>query len=458
MAEIVDVSPEILEKLQGNRRTSTADSREATRIVVKAEKGEATLKDANRYAKLRGEETATAIRTLSGSDLPNGQMYYNIAEKALQPVLEELSEDVLDVAGAAIEKLNADAGIGLTVATPDESEKIHGILEVASSEQWDDVKEEVASAAANFSHKCVDDTIRENAERQYEAGLSAKVHRTPAMGACTWCTDVAGTYSYDEVRGAGSDVWRRHANCDCVVEYEPVKGQRQLVSSGTYHQNKGSLRPEEREKRAEEKAKNSEVNRSRSVKSEIGLKKISKSDIINAKTADEAQSMLMYKYGFDVEFFEGLNALDVKAVLAGYDDFLTEFPEATSFIRSIDYDSTLKDMGTMSRDGFSRIGPAGLRDYGTGLHESAHALDFAITLRNGEQFSEEIVYQAISNTGLDVFYKSFDQIIGTVSSEERQKLLHDTEEIFAYSMETAMGGINNQFANEVYRLTKEKLR
>lgn len=251
MAEFTDVSPEILEKLQGNRRVSTADSREAARILVKAEKGQATLRDAARYAVLRGGETADAIRNLSGSDLPNGQMYYNIAEKALQPVLEELSEDVLDVAGAAMGKVNRDAGIGLAVAVPDESEKIHGILNVASGDQWDDVKETVASAADNFAHKCVDDTIRENAERQYEAGLDAKVHRTPAPGACQWCADLAGTYDYEEVK-RGSDVWCRHANCDCVIEYEPVKGQRQLVSSRDYHNNLDSLSPEEREAHQEE--------------------------------------------------------------------------------------------------------------------------------------------------------------------------------------------------------------
>ena len=316
MAENVDISPEILEKLQENRRVSTADSREATRILVKAEKGEATLKDANRYAQLRGEETASAIRTLSGSDLPNGQMYYNIADKALRPVLEELSEDVLDVSEAAMKKTNEDAGVGLTVAVPDESEKIQGILDVAASDLWDDVKETVASAAANFSHKCVDDTIRENAERQYEAGLSAKVHRTAAMGACTWCVEVSGTYDYEEVR-RGGDVWRRHANCDCIVEYEPTKGEKELVSGPAYRQNKGSLTPEERQIRAE-RSKNEDKTtpRQREFNAILARKDygdiraylISNQGIMGDYTPDSFRNSLI-KAGYDVKDYLGQGSL-----------------------------------------------------------------------------------------------------------------------------------------------------
>lgn len=45
-----------------------------------------------------------------------------------------------------------------------------------------------------------------------------------------WCTELAGEYLYAEVRRAGGDVWRRHANYGCRIEYEPGKdGRREDV-------------------------------------------------------------------------------------------------------------------------------------------------------------------------------------------------------------------------------------
>lgn len=460
MADI-DVSPGILEQMNQAIEANDASKRARNRLIVKAEKGQAIYKDAYDYAGLRGKAAADAIREIEESDLPNGRMYFNIADKTIRPVLEETSDEIFSYASQLLENVNEKAGIHLKPVLPnpeETAEKIKGVLGLASSnEHWNEVREETAQTVENFSKKCVDDHIRANAERQYEVGLSAKVVRTASRGACEWCENVAGSYEYAAVKGRGEDVWRRHANCDCVIEYEPVKGKRQTVSSGSYRQNKDSLSPEERERRAEEKAKNNEAKRSRNTRTETDLRKLSNSKIVNADTVEEAQQMMMNKYGFDVEFFEDQDVFAVKAVLAGYDDFLTEFPEAIGFIKSIDYDAALEYMGTMSKNGYSRVGPNGLGEYGTGLHESSHALDFAVSIVNGESFGDSVVREAIVNLGEKNYSQSVDQIIGMVSLKDRLKILSDNSEIYAYSMETSMGGIRNKFADEVFRITKERL-
>ena len=245
MAE--DVTPKILEDLQERIRENTAEKRQEARLIVKAEKGQAGFQDALEYAKLRGQDVGNAVREIAPSVLPNGEMYYNIAERTVGTVLREMSEDVLRVAADVVEGVNQKAGIGIMAQIPDETEKIHGIVDACTSRLWEEAREEVATACETFSRKCVDDTVRENAKFQYDSGMDPKVIRTAAAGACTWCAEVSGTYDYNEVRGAGDDVWRRHANCNCIVEFQPVKGRRQLVSSGSYRQNRDSLSPEERE-------------------------------------------------------------------------------------------------------------------------------------------------------------------------------------------------------------------
>ena len=255
MADI-DVSPGILEQMNQAIEANDASKRARNRLIVKAEKGQAVYKDAYDYAGLCGKAAADAIREIEESDLPNGRMYFNIADKTIRPVLEETSDEIFSYASQLLENVNEKAGIHLKPVLPDPeetAEKIKGVLDLASSnEHWNEVREETAQTVENFSRKCVDDHIQTNAERQYEAGLSAKVVRTASRGACEWCEDVAGSYEYAAVKGRGEDVWRRHANCDCVIEYEPVKGKRQTVSSGSYRQNKDSLSPQEREKNIEE--------------------------------------------------------------------------------------------------------------------------------------------------------------------------------------------------------------
>lgn len=254
MADI-DVSPGILEQMNQAIEANNANKRSRNRLIVKAEKGQAGYKDAYEYAGLRGKAAADAIREIEETDLPNGRMYFNIADKSIRPILEETGDEIFSYASQLLENINDKAGIHLKPVLPDPedtAEKIKGILDLASSnEHWNEVREETAQTVENFSRKCVDDHIRANAERQYEVGLSAKVVRTASRGACVWCEDVAGSYEYAAVKGKGEDVWRRHANCNCVIEYEPVKGKRQTVSSGSYRQNKDSLSPEERERRVE---------------------------------------------------------------------------------------------------------------------------------------------------------------------------------------------------------------
>ena len=72
-------------------------------------------------------------------------------------------------------------------------------------------------ALSNMSQSMTDRYIEKNAQFRYEAGLSPKIIRTSSGHCCEWCNKIAGTYSYPDVP---KDVYRRHDNCDCAVEYE----------------------------------------------------------------------------------------------------------------------------------------------------------------------------------------------------------------------------------------------
>lgn len=77
----------------------------------------------------------------------------------------------------------------------------------------------------NFSENTVDKSVEENADFQYQSGLSPKIVRT-GSNCCQWCSDLEGTYSYPDVP---PEVYARHANCSCDVEYFPGDKTKQNV-------------------------------------------------------------------------------------------------------------------------------------------------------------------------------------------------------------------------------------
>lgn len=68
----------------------------------------------------------------------------------------------------------------------------------------------------NITNSIVDNYIQKNAEFRAESGMGAKIVRKSSGHCCEWCDKVAGTYKYPDVP---KDVYRRHDNCDCTVEY-----------------------------------------------------------------------------------------------------------------------------------------------------------------------------------------------------------------------------------------------
>lgn len=70
----------------------------------------------------------------------------------------------------------------------------------------------------------MDDTIKANAEFHYKARLSPKIIRTSDGNCCDWCDGVVGEYKYPDVP---KDVYRRHKNCGCEVNYYPGDGKYQ---------------------------------------------------------------------------------------------------------------------------------------------------------------------------------------------------------------------------------------
>lgn len=233
-----DVVPALLEQIKREFAEAYETDQEITGIWERIDGEKAAAADIDAYATRTGDLLAEVLhRNISSDTLPDGRMYYNIANRVLSPVLEKNYDLVADVATLVQKQLNERAGIGIRPMRPEiNRDRISGLVDLASdAERYDDVSGQVESGVLNYTQSVATDAVHENAEFHYKSGLAPRIVRTAEVGCCQWCQDLAGTYDYSDVRNSGNDVYRRHRNCRCMVEYDPSNGaKRQNVHTKQY--------------------------------------------------------------------------------------------------------------------------------------------------------------------------------------------------------------------------------
>lgn len=79
----------------------------------------------------------------------------------------------------------------------------------------------LGSGVRNISQAFYDSFVETNAKFRAKAGLKMTIVRESIGECCSWCSDLAGTYSYDH---APDDIYARHRDCNCVVSTRTEKG------------------------------------------------------------------------------------------------------------------------------------------------------------------------------------------------------------------------------------------
>lgn len=230
-----DIAPNLLEAIREDFTHRIQKNRKILTLYEAIQNGTAAYQDAEVYAYEIGEALSQAFgKYLSSEVLPDGRMYYNIAERVLRPLLEENHGLVADAAFRVQTALNQKAKIGLKAQKAKVNEdRIRGIVDkVSNAENFDDVAWVLIEPVKNFSQSVVDQTLKENVEFQGRAGLRPKVVRKAESKCCEWCSALAGEYDYPDIP---EDVYRRHERCRCSVEYDPGSGRRQNVWTKQYY-------------------------------------------------------------------------------------------------------------------------------------------------------------------------------------------------------------------------------
>lgn len=226
-----DIVPALLETIEEEFNQRTYNSVKLKKAMKMLQNKKATYLDANDFAIEIGEILSDILQTKITADvLPDGKMYFNIAERILNPTMKKNYELIANFVVDVQTELNRNARLRLKGQLPElNQDRIDGMINRLSSEDnFEAIKWLLDDPIINFSQSIVDDGIKVNANFHEKAGLSPKITRRVAGHACDWCKNLAGTYNYSETP---ADIYRRHERCRCTVDYRPGDGRRQDVWS-----------------------------------------------------------------------------------------------------------------------------------------------------------------------------------------------------------------------------------
>lgn len=109
-----DIAPKLLEDVENDFKRLCEENRRLKVIDKKIQAGNSSPADAHYYAQEIGKCMSRAFHNnVTPEALPDGKMYYNIADRVVRPMLELLGRMVDERAMLVQETLNRKAGLGL---------------------------------------------------------------------------------------------------------------------------------------------------------------------------------------------------------------------------------------------------------------------------------------------------------------------------------------------------------
>ena len=137
-----DIAPKLYEKIKKEFDHKISDSKRLSILSEKLVKGTATYREAHEFAIESGEILSQVFKSnLSSSVLPDGKLYYNIADRIIRPMMGDLYERVADYSKEVQFLLNKQQDIGIKAIRPELNEdKVQGIIDITSGkEHFDDI-------------------------------------------------------------------------------------------------------------------------------------------------------------------------------------------------------------------------------------------------------------------------------------------------------------------------------
>ena len=215
-------------------------------LLAGTDTGARTLADAQILSGKLGKQLGRILAEELLRAFPAGAVSKEAAMAVIPPALRRNSDVVAGFVRKIQKRLNEAAKVPAPTETRFRSERAENLARYAAGqESFESAADTFSQLVETNSRMVVDDAVRDQAKAHYGMGLSPKIIRKAAPGCCDWCTAHAGTVAYGP--GMDKEIFRRHKNCPCLIEYDPDKGAKNRERVENYRFE--GMDPQERERR-----------------------------------------------------------------------------------------------------------------------------------------------------------------------------------------------------------------
>lgn len=233
----------LLQKIKNDFSAELKNNKKFNEILKKVTDGKGEFSDVSQISTMCGEILSKIFsRHISVEMLQNG-LSYEIINTILQDTLRQNYELINRTAQAVQEQLDKALNIHIEPQKAEfPTERINSISssltdKTATEEQ---LQRRMNAPVRNVTDGFYSDYIEVNAKMRNNAGLKTYLIRQMNGKCCDWCASLAGKYEYpDNVPG---DVFRKHDNCTCTLNYVTEKHRQNVWSKKKY-----ALTPEQQE-------------------------------------------------------------------------------------------------------------------------------------------------------------------------------------------------------------------
>lgn len=247
-----DIVPGLLEGIRKDFEKSLVENDGIRKAIELLESKKANYKNANDFSIEVGNVLADVLQDrIKVENLPDGRMYYNVAERILNSTMGQAHDIIADYSKDVQTALNHEAKIKVQGIKADlNQDRIDGIInKVSTAETFEEVAWLMDEPIKNFCQSIVDDTIKKNVDHHHKLGLEPVIKRVSTGNCCDWCDEIDGTYRYPDVP---QDIYRRHRYCRCRVDYYPGDGRVQNVHTKRWTDPESGDKIETRKEKSQE--------------------------------------------------------------------------------------------------------------------------------------------------------------------------------------------------------------
>lgn len=220
-----DVAPDLAKAIEKSFERRMSNDKTVQRILRHVRDGTVTQAEVSAYAGRVGIAGSGALREVLVSEaLPDGKLYWNIAERTILPQLERQHSLVNVAARTAQTAYNKQTGLGISSpVTSINIERVRGIMNMACADGAN-LDAVLGEPVITMARSAYDGFQEEAVSRMQSLGVQVIVRRDydgvglhDGKTPCSWCMERAGVFEgYSEAKDAGA--FERHDGCGCTVE------------------------------------------------------------------------------------------------------------------------------------------------------------------------------------------------------------------------------------------------